>query len=134
MWLGKNFLVDDSDCYVLENEQFTANLKCLRTSMYCLLDLNEAKSQLVIRCNSMQMTGEIIQSIVSDLYPAQSSSLNLSCTASFPADIERLRKLVNQIGRLESVRQQLNADFADNSAMIKELIIKAEDARLLDEL
>ena len=123
----------DND-YVFEDEQFVANLKCLRTNMYCVIDLNETKAQLVIRCNSMQMTGEIIQSIVSDLYPAQSSSLNLNCTANFPADIERLRKLVNQIGRLESVRQQLNADFADNSAMIKELIIKAEDARLLDEL
>lgn len=132
MWLGKNFLLQDSDSYVLENEQFTANLKCLRTGMYCQIDLNETKGQLVIRCDSMQMSGEIIQSIVSDLFP--SGGLNLNCTASFPSDIERLRKLINQISRLESVRQQLNADFADNSAMIKELIIKAEDARLLDEL
>ena len=134
MWLSKNFMMEDSDCYVLEDERFVVNLKCLRTSLHCVIDLHETKAQLVLRCNSMQMTGEIIQSIVSDLYPAQSSSLNLSCAASFPADIERLRRLVNQIGRLESVRQQLNADFADNSAMIKELIIKAEDARLLDEL
>ena len=126
--------MDDSNCFMYENEQFVANLKCLRSSLYCVIDLNEAKGQLVLRCDSMQMTGEILQSIVSDLFPSQLSTLNLNCTASFPADIERLRKLVNQAGRLESVRQQLNADFADNSAMIKELIIKAEDARLLDEL
>lgn len=108
------------------------NLKCLRTNTDCVIELNEVKNQLIIQCNSMQMAGDIIQSIVNDLYPTQSISLN--CTSNFPNEIEQLRKLINQIGRLESVRQQLNADFADNTLMIKELIIKAEDARLLNEL
>lgn len=132
IWSNKNFLIEDNNCFIYENDQLIMNLKCLRTNTDCVIELNEVKNQLIIQCNSMQMAGDIIQSIVNDLYPTQSISLN--CTSNFPNEIEQLRKLINQIGRLESVRQQLNADFADNTLMIKELIIKAEDARLLNEL
>ena len=69
------------------------------------------KSQLIIQCNSMQVAGELMQSIVNDIYTVQLNSLNLNCTSNFPSEIEQLRKLVNQINKLESVRQQLNAEF-----------------------
>lgn len=134
MWLNKNFLIEDSNCYVIENDELTISLKCLRTNTFCIIGLDEQKSQLIIQCDSMQMAGELIQSIVSDLFSLQLNSLNLNCQSYFLNEIEKMRKLVNQINKLESVRQQLNADFADNSQIIKELIIKAEDSRLLNEL
>lgn len=118
MWLNKNFLIEDNNCYIFDN-QWTINLKCLRTNLFYIIELDEIKCQLTIQCDSMQMAGEMITSIVNDLYSLQSNNLNLNCTSNFPNEIEQVRKNINQINRLELVRQQLAADLAGYGILIR---------------
>lgn len=99
MWLNKNFIIEDEDsnCYIFENNKLIINLKCLRTNTFCIIELDELKEELIIQCDSMQMAGDMITSIINDLYSLQSNNLNLNCTSNFPNEIEQVRKLGNNL-------------------------------------
>lgn len=42
--------------------------------------------------------------------------------------------LSTQVDEFHSVRQKLTADMADHSNLIKSMVVRAEDARLMDDL
>ncbi|CAG2119295.1 unnamed protein product, partial [Medioppia subpectinata] len=72
----------------------------------------------------------LIQSLVFEYLSIE----DLSSTASFPPEVDRLKKYINSVEELQSVRQRLAAEIADNSIAIRELVVRAEDARLIGEI
>ena len=54
--------------------------------------------------------------------------------ADFPNQMEDLRNVLAQVGELEKVRQQLTAEMADNSGVIGNLVVRAEDARMMNHM
>jgi len=49
-----------------------------------------------------------------------------------PYNLERVN--VIQVDEYHTVRQRLTADMADHSNLIKSMVVRAEDARLMDDL
>jgi Bardet-Biedl syndrome 2 protein len=54
--------------------------------------------------------------------------------ANFPRHLEDLRAVLQQVEDLQKVRQQLTAEMADNSGVIGNLVVRAEDARMMNHV
>ena len=54
--------------------------------------------------------------------------------ADFPHQMEDLRNVLHQVDELQKVRQQLTAEMADNSGIIGNLVVRAEDARMMNHM
>ncbi|XP_035213893.1 Bardet-Biedl syndrome 2 protein-like isoform X2 [Stegodyphus dumicola] len=93
---------------------------------YVKFFLNDRIQRVFIKTDDMELAGELIQSL------AQSLTLeDLSVTAHFPQEMENLSNMLTKVNEHQSVRQQLSADMADNSGLIRNLVVRAEDARLM---
>ena len=52
----------------------------------------------------------------------------------FPTEIDNLENLLSKAEELQSVRQRLSAEMADHSGMIRTLVVRAEDSRLMMDM
>ena len=59
---------------------------------------------------------------------------DLAVSCFFPQDLNNLEKLLAKADELQSVRQRLSADMADNSGVIRSLVVRAEDSRLMTDM
>ncbi|GFR02125.1 bardet-Biedl syndrome 2 protein homolog [Trichonephila clavata] len=121
-WINNNFLL-------MQDLEFTNQLNlrftCLRSQQPLLITM-DSSSEVFIKTDDMELAGELIQSL------AQSLTLeDLSVTAHFPQETENVTNLLTKVNEYQSVRQQLSADMADNSGLIRNLVVRAEDARLM---
>ena len=59
---------------------------------------------------------------------------DLAVVANFPHQMEDLKNILKQVDELRKVRQRLTAEMADNSGVIGNLIVRAEDARMMHHM
>ena len=59
---------------------------------------------------------------------------DLASTCEFPDEIDTLGKMLVTAEELQSVRQRLSAEMADHSGMIRTLVVRAEDSRLMMDM
>lgn len=79
--------------------------------------------------DDIDLAGDIIQSIASFF-----AIEDLQVEADFPVYFEELRKVLVKVDEYHSVHQKLSADMADNSNLIRSLLVRAEDARLMRDM
>ncbi|CAM9176651.1 unnamed protein product [Ectocarpus sp. 12 AP-2014] len=89
----------------------------------------KARVEVRIRCDSMELAGEVVQDLGSFLEVTE-----LESTAHFPGEMEVLRDVMEGVVGYNSLRQQLTADMADSSQRVKAYVVRAEDARLLGDM
>ncbi|GFR49930.1 hypothetical protein Agub_g12034 [Astrephomene gubernaculifera] len=85
--------------------------------------------QITFRTDSMDMAGELVGDLSAYL-----GLSDLSSTAEFPAAMKAFKDVLNAVDEHNITRLRMNADMADSSNAIKQLIIKAEDARILGDM
>ncbi|CAM9164147.1 unnamed protein product [Ectocarpus sp. 4 AP-2014] len=89
----------------------------------------KARVEVRIRCDSMELAGEVVQDLGRFLEVTE-----LESTAHFPGEMEVLRDVMEGVVDYNSLRQQLTADMADSSQRVKAYVVRAEDARLLGDM
>lgn len=77
----------------------------------------------------MEVSADIFQDIC-DYFSID----ELESDVYFPRELESFKVLLQEVEEYNSVRQRLNAEMADSSQIIKTLVIKAEDARILRDM
>jgi Bardet-Biedl syndrome 2 protein len=85
--------------------------------------------QVTIRVNNMEIAGEIIQDLCHVLTVPE-----LESVADFPQEFEEFKKVLLRVDEYNAVRLKLTAEMADSSQLVKALVIKAEDARILNDM
>ncbi|XP_013786899.1 Bardet-Biedl syndrome 2 protein homolog [Limulus polyphemus] len=124
MWINQNFLL-------LEDLEVKGKLHVtflsLRTSQLLVINMDTG-GQVTIKTEDMEVAGEVIQSMSQFL-----NLEDLAVTAEFSQEMENLSNLLTKVEELQSVRQRLSADMADNSGVIRSLVIRAEDSRLMGD-
>jgi len=125
LWINENFLLphqincDDGELKV----QFIA-------ARGGLLTIEMASSgQIKIRTDDMEVAGLLIQSLSTSL-----SVQDLPSTAHFPAYIDRISETMGFIDGLQSDLSKISAEMRDQSNLIKSLIVKSEDSRILEDM
>ncbi|XP_054565980.1 Bardet-Biedl syndrome 2 protein isoform X2 [Eptesicus fuscus] len=126
IWLNQNFLLpEDTD---IQNAPFQVCFTSLRngSQLYIKVKLN---GEISVKTDDIDLAGDIIQSIASFF-----AIEDLQVEADFPVYFEELRKVLVKVDEYHSVHQKLSADMADNSNLIRSLLVRAEDARLMRDM
>ncbi|XP_059855681.1 BBSome complex member BBS2 isoform X2 [Delphinus delphis] len=105
MWLNQNFLLPEDT------------------------NIQNVPFQITINTDDIDLAGDIIQSMASFF-----AIEDLQVEADFPVYFEELRKVLVKVDEYHSVHQKLSADMADNSNLIRSLLVRAEDARLMRDM
>ena len=90
----------------------------------------ESDGSVEIRCDNMDLCGDIVQALAVDYLGLE--YLNSFC--EFPRELSQLETLLSTADEQQSVRQRLSADMADHSGLIRSLIVRAEDSRLMMDM
>lgn len=116
----------------------TTKTDSLETTFFCLRDrlplsikihtVNNSV-QVVICTDNMDMAGEMVTDLAAYLGVADLSSI-----ADFPIAMEEFKAVLEKVEEFNQTRLRMNADMADSSNLIKQLLIKAEDARILGDM
>lgn len=85
--------------------------------------------QILIRVDNMEVAGEVVQDMCTFL-----GITELESTATFPSEFETFRQVLSKVDEYNSIRTRLTADMADSSQLVKTMMIKAEDARILGNM
>ena len=110
----------------------------------------ESDGQCKILCEDMDLCGDLIQTL-SDYLALEVGSYHssrckcclflffcmfkdLGTSCDFPNEINKLEGLLSKAEELQSVRQRLSAEMADHSGMIRTLVVRAEDSRLMMDM
>jgi len=126
LWVNQNFLLmKDLD---LKQGALRANFIALRADKPLAITM-EPSGQVTIRTDDMALAGEIIQAMASFL-----NLEDIQVTADFPEEMDTLAVTLQQIEEYNTSRQSLMAEMADNSALVRALVVRAEDSRLLCDI
>ena len=87
------------------------------------------ESNLTIKTEDMAVAGDMIQDLCSYL-----NISNAEAVADFPQEMEEFRRVLLKVDEFNATRLKLAAETADSSNAIKTMLIKAEDARLLNNM
>ncbi|XP_008294012.1 BBSome complex member BBS2 [Stegastes partitus] len=122
MWLNQNFLLPEG----VESPDVTFN--SLRGGG--LLSFSMASNgQITLRTDDIDLAGDLVQSLAVFL-----AIEDLSAEADFPTYFEELRTTLTEVDEFHSVHQKLTAAMADHSNYIRNMLVQAEDARLMGDL
>ncbi|XP_041369340.1 Bardet-Biedl syndrome 2 protein homolog [Gigantopelta aegis] len=125
MWINQSFLMMED--LVCEGELNIAFMS-LRGSGPLIIQMN-LSGQITIRTDDMDLAGDIIQSLASFL-----NLDDLMSTADFPNEMEKLSKILVDVNEYHSVRQKLTAEMADHSNLIRSMVVRAEDSRIMGDM
>lgn len=85
--------------------------------------------QFTILTDDMDLAGDLVQALTLFL-----NLEDLNCIAEFPPLLSELQELLGRVNDYQTVRQRLVAEMADHSNLIKSLVVRAEDARLMGDM
>uniref|UniRef100_K3WPT3 Bardet-Biedl syndrome 2 protein homolog n=1 Tax=Globisporangium ultimum (strain ATCC 200006 / CBS 805.95 / DAOM BR144) TaxID=431595 RepID=K3WPT3_GLOUD len=86
-------------------------------------------TETVIRTDDMDLAAELVQDMCTHLEWCE-----LESTADFPRQMDDLKHLLVRVDECNSIRLKLTGEMADDSNQVKNLIIRAEDARILNDM
>uniref|UniRef100_A0A146XU34 Bardet-Biedl syndrome 2 protein homolog n=1 Tax=Fundulus heteroclitus TaxID=8078 RepID=A0A146XU34_FUNHE len=122
MWLNQNFLLPE----VIESPNVSFN--SLRGGG-CMSFHMASNGQITLSTDDIDLAGDLVQSLCSFL-----AIEDLSVEADFPSYYEELRTTLTEVDEFHSVHQKLTADMADHSNYIRNMLVQAEDARLMADM
>ncbi|KAI6661902.1 Bardet-Biedl syndrome 2 protein-like [Oopsacas minuta] len=127
MWLNQNFLLPDK---ITPANELDIKLLSLRNRSPLFIQFKPDQSQnLIIQTDNIELAGQIVQSIAAFL-----AIEDLEVTANFPEFIRELDEIILKVEEFNSVREKISAEMADHSNLIRSLLIRAEDCRLLGNI
>ncbi|XP_069757157.1 BBSome complex member BBS2 [Narcine bancroftii] len=126
MWVNQNFLLPKYiEC---PNTPLEVCFMSLRDDGQLNMKMN-INGEVTIQTEDIDLAGEIIQSLASFL-----AVEDLQVEADFPGYFEKLRQILVQVDSYHSMHQMLTAAMADHSNQVRNLLIRAEDARLMGDM
>ncbi|GMR48119.1 hypothetical protein PMAYCL1PPCAC_18314 [Pristionchus mayeri] len=84
---------------------------------------------LSVFCDDLEATSAIIQSIALHF-----GWEKLSSHAVFPKEFEKIKKIIADMDYMYEVRDRLGTDISEKHSLLKEMILRAEDAMAIDEM
>ncbi|XP_053478959.1 Bardet-Biedl syndrome 2 protein homolog [Ictalurus furcatus] len=122
MWLNQNFLLPEG--INSPNMTFTA----LRGEGLLSISMRSS-GEITLNTDDIDLAGDLVQSLATFL-----AIEDLQAEADFPTYFEELRVTLTEVDEFHSVHQKLTAAMADHSSHIRNMLVQAEDARLMGDL
>ncbi|XP_065051095.1 Bardet-Biedl syndrome 2 protein-like [Rhopilema esculentum] len=126
MWINQNFLLPSE--VVAEHQALDVKFLSLRTETPLLLKMT-SNGEVTIQTDNLDLAGSFTQALAGFL-----AVTDLQSTMDFPDHLEELRNILIKADELHGVREKLNAEMADHSNLIRSLVVRAEDARMMFDM
>lgn len=127
-WLQKSFIgVDEKVPQPTNQAPLRASFTSLRTGEP--LSITASSSEITIQSDDLEVVGEMVQDLCAYLQVQE-----LESTANFPQGMEKFKSVLQRVEEYNSVRLKLTAEMADSANLVKALIVKAEDYRMLSDM
>lgn len=128
-WLDSCFMYGPGEDAVT-SPYLHVSFMSLRTNTPLVIKMEPSEGRkMTLQTDDMDLAGDIIQSLAAYL-----SIEDLQVVADFPKQMEDLRNVLEKVDEFHKVRQQLTAEMADNSGIIRNLVVRAEDARMMNNM
>lgn len=85
--------------------------------------------KLTINTDNMELAGDLTQDLASFCEVGK-----LESVADFPSEMQTFQELLERVEQYNALRMQLTAEMADRTGVVKTLVVKAEDSRLLGDM
>ncbi|XP_015513002.1 Bardet-Biedl syndrome 2 protein homolog isoform X1 [Neodiprion lecontei] len=132
IWLGQNLILpEETEVEVAEVGPTAGTLNvCLRGLRDGKLHRLEATSggKIRLRTNDSNFAGEVVQSLASYLGLGE-----LGAEANFPEDEKLMTEALERLTGLRETEIRLRAGEARGAAMLRNLLVRTEDARILGD-
>lgn len=126
LWINQNFLLMEE--VEAQNGLLDIAFQSLRTKTPLIIQMQQ-NGNVTIKTDDMELAGEVIQSMATFL-----KIEDLQTTAEFPSQMEDLKNILEKVDELHAAGQKLTAEMADHSNLIRSLVVRAEDARLMGDM
>eukprot|EP00927_Polykrikos_kofoidii_P040248 TRINITY_DN34443_c0_g1_i1.p1 TRINITY_DN34443_c0_g1~~TRINITY_DN34443_c0_g1_i1.p1 ORF type:complete len:727 (+),score=158.55 TRINITY_DN34443_c0_g1_i1:257-2437(+) len=133
-WLQKSFISVEDQMQqprgTDRNVALDVNFISLRTGEpLCISMTSEQGGKVTIRTDDIETAGEMVQDLCNHLQVTE-----LESTASFEEEMEKFKSVLMRVEEYNVVRLRLTAEMADTSNLVKALVVKAEDYRMLADM
>lgn len=133
-WLQRSFISIDEQMQQPRSADkslvLDVNFISLRTNEpLCISMTNEQGGSITIRTDDIEVAGEMVQDLCAFLQVTEQES-----TANFPEEMEKFKSVLMKVDEYNAVRLKLTAEMADSANLVKALIVKAEDYRMLSDM
>mmetsp|Transcript_21661 Transcript_21661/g.44275 ORF Transcript_21661/g.44275 Transcript_21661/m.44275 type:complete len:703 (+) Transcript_21661:114-2222(+) len=125
VWLKASFNVEVPNA----EHSFSVGLTSLRDGKALWLMLAEGGGKMQLLTEDMELAAEVLQDLCAFLQIS-----DLESVAEFPSEMESFRGVLLRVDDYNAARVKMTAEMADTSQLAKTLVIKAEDARILEDI
>lgn len=127
LWASQAFNVPPDDV----TTSYSGNFVSVKTGMGINVSATDrgGKGEFTLRCDSIEVCGEMLQDLATFL-----GITELPTTADFPTELDSLQKSMSKVDEHNNVRMKLSGEMADSTQLVKALVIKAEDSRILADM
>jgi Bardet-Biedl syndrome 2 protein len=127
-WMQKSFIaIDEKVPQPSGQASLAVNFTSLRTGEPLCISISG--DEVSIRADDLEVVGEMVQDLCAYLQVQE-----LESTADFPEEMEKFKTVLQRVEEYNSVRLKLTAEMADSANLVKALIVKAEDYRMLSDM
>ncbi|CAF3460420.1 unnamed protein product [Rotaria socialis] len=126
LWINHHFLLAE-EC-AADPASLYVTFLCVRTDAKLVIRMQNT-GHVRIQTDDIELAGNIIQSMGKFL-----KIENLYTTGDFPLEFELLRQVFSQIEEYQAARQRISSDMAEHASIIRNFLIRAEDARLMGDI
>ncbi|XP_063228678.1 Bardet-Biedl syndrome 2 protein homolog isoform X3 [Bacillus rossius redtenbacheri] len=123
LWINQHFLLPKE--VEVEGPELRADFACVRTGTPVAVAMG-SDGHLVVRTDDAGLAGEMLQSLASFL-----NLDHLQVAGEFRAEEARLEQLLERASALKDARLRLGADTAGHAGLVRSLVVRAEDARIV---
>ncbi|VDK75096.1 unnamed protein product [Litomosoides sigmodontis] len=127
VWINSNFLLTN-EILCEGDSKLSVNFISLRSNEPVSIEI-DGNGKVIIQSKDMELVGNIIQSIAESLVISEIQTI-----AQFPLEIARLNDITEKLHEMYIMRDRLSATIAERSSAIKEMLVRAEDARTIRQL
>lgn len=126
LWINRHFLLNQPLDINTSSElnHYMVSLRDEKEVAICM----DQSGRVRIQTDNMALAGEFIQSLAMYL-----NLEHLKSNADFPKEEEKCFELLEKLRELELVKGKLNVELGDKANLLRNLLIRSEDARLLKD-
>ncbi|XP_077549779.1 BBSome complex member BBS2-like [Haemaphysalis longicornis] len=122
-WVNQNFLLPED---LHAQDQFRVSFVSLREELKPVTIGVLPNGEVSIETDLMEVAADMVQSLSAHLELGE-----LESRASFPKEYEHLQSLMSKVKEHESARLTISANMADTASIVRGLLLRAEDCRLM---
>ncbi|KAJ8575747.1 hypothetical protein ON010_g3467 [Phytophthora cinnamomi] len=123
-WIDNAFVLAEA---IPESSQAHLMFRSLRDNSR--LNISITPQETVFRTDNMELAAELVQHMCAFLEWRE-----LESVAEFPRQMEEFRNLLVRVDESNAIRLKLTGEMADDSNQVKNLIIRVEDSRILNDM